>query len=183
MSRHFLRDLFHSRWDRHLLKSRLKALIDEKCRHRLSMHGALVLASGVGTLIVGKSGAGKTTCAVDLARRGHKWIADDIVVIERKGGLLVGSGHPRIRGLLALDGRILDAQGFLGADAVREDASIAMMIELGAAFPESGMAGRGRRILGRSVPCWRLPATITRSGAVAAVEALAQNLRNAGEGM
>jgi len=179
----FFQDLFRSRGDLHFLKSRLKALIDERCHRRLSMHGTLVRAAGVGTLITGESGTGKTTCAVDLARRGHKWIADDIVVIEKKGRLLVGSGHPRIRRLLELDGEILDARGFLGTKAVCKDTAIDMVIELGGA-PSAGpeRIACGCRILGRAVPCWRLPATLTRSGTVAAVETLAEQ-QGFGEGM
>ncbi len=177
------RDLYRSRGDVHFLKSRLKAVINERCYHRLSMHGALVQTAGVGTLITGESGTGKTTCAVDLTRRGHKWIADDIVVIEKKGRLLVGSGHPRTRRLLELDGKILDARDFLGAKAVHEDTAIDMVIELGGA-PSAGpeRVACGYRILGRPIPYWRLSATLTRRGTVAAVETLAER-QGFGEGM
>jgi len=180
----FFRDLFRSRGDLHFLKSRLKAASNERCHRRMSVHASLVRISGIGTLIAGESGAGKTTCAVDLARKGHKWIADDIVVVEEKNGLLVGSGHPRTRRLLALDGKIVPARSLLGIEAVGDDAPIDMVIELGGA-PSAGpeRVARGCRILGRSLPCWRLPVTLTRSGVVAAVESLAKQLRNSGERM
>lgn len=86
---------------------------------RVMVHGVLVAASGIGVLITGDSGVGKTACGLEVVARGGFWIADDAVVLEERGGLLYGRGHERTRDMIAVRGRgILDARSLLGASAL-----------------------------------------------------------------
>jgi HPr kinase/phosphorylase len=68
-------------------------------------HGALVDVQGVGVLLLGPSGIGKSECALELVRRGHRLAADDVVVLDRDGeGRLVGSAPESIRHHMELRG-------------------------------------------------------------------------------
>ena len=63
-----------------------------------SLHGVLVDVSGIGVLLLGESGTGKSECALDLVTRGHRLVADDVVEIWREGPLgVIGRGPARIR--------------------------------------------------------------------------------------
>ena len=87
-------------YDEFLLESRLSRLLREKIENSISMHGAFVSVSGLGVIFVGDSGAGKTECALELVERGHRWIADDAVEIERRGDLLYGRSHELVKCLI-----------------------------------------------------------------------------------
>ena len=172
---------FRSRWDPYLLKSRLAALIEEKCRHRISMHAALVRMRGIGILLLGDSGVGKTTCSVTLARRGHRWIADDAVIIEKKGDVLIGSSHPKVRNLMVIEGKLLDARTVLGVEAICADSDIALAVELVNPADRCPRTAPGdRRILGISIPCRRLTVKAGRQETAARVEALANFFQRSG---
>lgn len=83
-----------------LLESRLRGLLREKINRVCFVHGVLLNLFGRGVLIAGDSGIGKTALGVELARRGHLWVADDIIEIERKGRRLHARGHRRLRNLV-----------------------------------------------------------------------------------
>lgn len=80
------------------LESRLKAVIAEKLKKRITVHGVAVELERCGILITGASGTGKTTAALQAAFAGASWIADDVVVVsKKKDGNLYLSGHRKIR--------------------------------------------------------------------------------------
>ncbi|HEY3346558.1 MAG TPA: DRTGG domain-containing protein, partial [Nitrospirota bacterium] len=82
----------------------LKA-IDERASGDIHVHGVLVDIMGVGVLILGASGIGKSECAIELVVRGHRLVADDIVVVKKlSDGRLVGSGAEMIRYLVEVRG-------------------------------------------------------------------------------
>lgn len=82
----------------HLLKSRIKALLQEKLRNRITIHGVALEVEGRGILITGASGIGKTTTALRAVSKDCLWVADDLAVIKKKQtGELVISGHPKIK--------------------------------------------------------------------------------------
>lgn len=83
----------------------LTGYLQERLAPRVTIHGVLVEMHGLGVLITGESGIGKSECALDLVARGHRLVSDDAVTITRSGGRLVGSSpeltfeHLEIRGL------------------------------------------------------------------------------------
>lgn len=98
---------------------------------RTSMHGVLVDVGGVGILVTGASGIGKSECALELVRRGHRLVADDVVEIRRRGSDLVGQASALIRGLLEIRGLgILDVAELYGATATRDHKRIELHVEL-----------------------------------------------------
>jgi len=106
--------------------------LQEALTQSTSLHGVLVDVLGVGVLILGKSGIGKSECALDLVMRGHRLVADDIVNIKRKpGGPIYGSGseiighHMEIRGL-----GIINVQDLFGISAVRQRKKVELVAVL-----------------------------------------------------
>jgi HPr kinase/phosphorylase len=82
----------------HLLKSRIQALLQEKLRNRITIHGVALEVEGRGILITGASGIGKTTTALRAVSKDCLWVADDLAVIKKKQtGELVISGHTKIK--------------------------------------------------------------------------------------
>src|SRR6185295_6343166 len=69
----------------------LSAFLDERLALRMHLHSVLLDVFGLGVLIVGESGIGKSECALDLIDRGHRLVADDVVEIKRMADALMGS--------------------------------------------------------------------------------------------
>jgi HPr kinase/phosphorylase len=110
----------------------LHALLDEKLAPSTSLHGVLVDVFGIGLLLLGKSGIGKSECAVELVLRGHRLVADDVVKCEwRPPGMVFGSAadmlrhHVEVRGL-----GVLNIKDLFGVTAVRERKRIDIIVQL-----------------------------------------------------
>ena len=157
--------VFTSCYDASLLKSRLIGLIREKGGRQIMFHGVLIRLLGLGILITGDSGIGKTACSLELVNRGSNWIADDAVLLERRGDVLYGRGHHRTRTLIAVRGRgILYVHDLVRAEAIREETRVNVIIRF---VRESDKEGTARvdeeessilEIMGIPVPCRRLEA-------------------------
>jgi len=155
--------VFTSMYDEFLLESRLSGLLREKLENSISMHGTLVSVSGLGVLFVGDSGTGKTECSLKLAERGHRWIADDAVEIERRGDLLYGRSHELTKSLINIKNRgVVKARELLCAKAVLDDSVINFMVELKTMDHNGRQEGIYRAeklldIMGVKLPCMELP--------------------------
>ncbi|HEX7534294.1 MAG TPA: HPr kinase/phosphatase C-terminal domain-containing protein, partial [Syntrophales bacterium] len=74
---------------------------------------------------------GKTECSLKMAERGHRWIADDAVEIERRGDMLYGRSHELTKGLINIKHRgIVEAKELLSAQAILDDSIINLIVEL-----------------------------------------------------
>ncbi len=111
---------------------RVSKFLEWKLAPTTSIHGVLIDVFGVGVLILGKSGIGKSECALDLILRGHRLVADDMVFIQKRGtSSLLGSGfeviqhHMEIRGL-----GIINIRSLFGVEAIRERKKIELVVEL-----------------------------------------------------
>ena len=112
--------------------SRMHGYICSKLSPRESIHGVLLDINGMGTLIIGKSGIGKSETALELVKRGHQLVADDRVEIyEKEVGVLIGEAPELIAQYLEVRGvGIVNVMHMFGAGAYRENKKIKLVIEL-----------------------------------------------------
>jgi HPr kinase/phosphorylase len=105
--------------------------MNDRLAPETTMHGVLMDVLGIGVLMVGKSGIGKSETALDLVVRGHRLVADDVIRIRRQGAGVVGrsagllSHHMEIRGL-----GIINIKDLFGISAIREAKKIELVMEL-----------------------------------------------------
>src|ERR1700737_2698095 len=104
----------------------VEQFLQEALTASTSVHGVLIDVIGVGVLILGKSGIGKSELALDLVTRGHRLVADDIVDLKRRqGGSEIIKHHMEIRGI-----GIINIKDLFGVSAVRERKKVEMVVEL-----------------------------------------------------
>ncbi|WHX99946.1 HPr(Ser) kinase/phosphatase [Neobacillus sp. DY30] len=112
--------------------SRLTNFLESKLAPTTAVHGVLVDIYGIGVLITGKSGVGKSETALELVKRGHRLVADDCVEIRQEDqDTLVGTSPDLIEHLLEIRGLgIINVMTLFGAGAVRSNKRITMVINL-----------------------------------------------------
>ena len=146
-----------------------------------SLHGVLVDVSGIGVLLLGESGTGKSECALDLVTRGHRLVADDVVEVWREGAQgIVGRGPARIRHHMEIRGLgIISVRDLFGIAAVRDRKRIELVVHLEAWRPDQeyerlGLVERTHPLLGVEIPMLRIPVSMGRNVAIL-VEVAARN--------
>jgi HPr kinase/phosphorylase len=110
----------------------LHAVLDDRLAPQTQLHGVLADVYGVGVLLLGKSGIGKSECALELVMRGHRLVADDIVRCDwRPPGLVFGQPAELLRHHLEIRGLgVLDIRELFGVTAVRERKRIDLVVHL-----------------------------------------------------
>ncbi|WP_147804358.1 HPr(Ser) kinase/phosphatase [Alkalicoccus halolimnae] len=114
------------------MSSKLTTYLESKLAPMTALHGVLIDIYGIGVMITGSSGVGKSETALDLVRRGHRLVADDSVEIrQEQDGVLVGRSPELIRHLLEIRGLgIINVMTLFGAGAVRNEKRIGLAIDL-----------------------------------------------------
>ncbi|HZK00140.1 MAG TPA: HPr(Ser) kinase/phosphatase [Tissierellaceae bacterium] len=113
------------------LFNKIISYVDLQLSLETRMHGVLVEVYGVGILIIGKSGVGKSETALDLVIRGHRLVSDDTVIIKRIDDMLQGKSPELTRHFMEIRGLgILDIERLYGVGSVKNDEFIEMVIEL-----------------------------------------------------
>lgn len=150
---------------------------------RISEHGVLVEVYGEGVLILGESGVGKSETALELVKRGHRLIADDIVEIRRvSDSTLLGSAPENIRHFIEIRGiGILDVKNLYGMGSVKIQENINLVIKLELwdkqkVYDRLGLEDQFTDILGITVPSLVIPVRPGRNLAII-VEVAAMNHR------
>lgn len=163
--------------------SNMTYFLGGKLAQRQSVHGVLVDIYGLGVLITGDSGVGKSETALELVRRGHRLVADDRVdVYQQDEERLVGEAPAILQHLMEIRGvGIIDVMNLYGAGAVRSHATIAMNLHLETWTPEAkfdrlGNAGDVLSIFGVDIPRFAVPVRTGRNLAII-IEAAAMNFR------
>jgi HPr kinase/phosphorylase len=158
----------------------LSVFLEERLATRLHIHGVLLDVFGLGVLILGESGIGKSECALDLIDRGHRLVADDVVEVKRMGDVLVGASpdltryHMELRGL-----GILNIKDLYGVSSIRLSKRLELVVQLerweaGKEYDRLGLRDESFLVLGVDVPLARMPVAPGRNIALL-VEVAARN--------
>ena len=163
--------------------SRLTNYLESKLAPTTAVHGVLVDIYGVGVLITGKSGVGKSETALELVKRGHRLVADDCVEIRQEDqDMLVGNAPDLIEHLLEIRGLgIINVMTLFGAGAVRSHKRITMIINLelwekNKQYDRLGLEEETQKIIDTEIPCLTVPVRPGRNLAVI-IEVAAMNYR------
>ncbi len=163
--------------------SDLNRFLKSELAPRTSIHGVLVDVYGEGVLIIGESGIGKSETALELIRRGHRLVADDVVEVKRvSDDTIIGSSPDIIRHFIELRGiGIVDCKMLFGVQSVKDENEINMVIQLqewevDTEFDRLGLIDEHMDILGVDVPSHTLPIRPGRNLAII-VESAAINYR------
>ncbi len=141
------------------------SFLDDQFSLYQQYHGSMVDVYGVGVLLTGKSGLGKSEIALDLVERGHGLVADDVVIIQRKGDSMILNARRNniidhfmeIRGL-----GVVDVKANFGIRAIRDVKEVQVVVELfewdqEIAYERLGLDTKSIKILGVEVPLVELP--------------------------
>ena len=161
----------------------LIAYLRDKLAPRETRHGVLVNVFGTGMMITGNSGVGKSEAALELVKRGHQLVADDVVDIRRVNeNRLIGESPELVRHFMEIrGGGIIDISMMYGVGAIMRSKSIDMVVHLemwqaDKEYDRLGMTDNYIDILGVQVPSLLLPIHPGRNLAVV-LEVAARNLR------
>ncbi|WP_125760642.1 HPr(Ser) kinase/phosphatase [Companilactobacillus hulinensis] len=165
------------------LSSMVTEFLDQRLAPRESIHGVLVDVYGIGILLTGHSGIGKSETALELVKRGHRLIADDRVdVYQQDEKTVVGEAPKILNHLLEIRGiGIIDVMNLFGAGAVRSEADIQLIINLEDWSPDKNYDRIGsmedkRVIFDVDVPQITIPVKVGRNISII-IEVAAMNFR------
>ncbi len=154
---------------RRLLSEILKGLLGPE----VHVQGVLLRVLGVGVLILGKSGIGKSECALDLISRGHALVADDLVALRVDvHGRVLGTSPELIRHHMEVRGLgIINIQELFGPEAVESESPVELVVELlewqqFQALDRTGLTQRSYTLLDTDVPMLRIPVSLNRNVAI-----------------
>lgn len=162
--------------------SEISDYITSVLSEEITLHGVLVDVSGMGVLLTGVSGIGKSEVALELVHRGHRLVADDSVIIKKSGGILIGRAPDMIRHMLEIRGvGIINVERMFGSVAVRVNKSVDAVFELvnwetGKTYERIGSETLTEEILGVSLPKLEIPVKAGRNLFVV-IEAAVASLR------
>ena len=144
--------------------NRLKPFLEEVFSAQTAIHGSLADVYGVGLLLMGRSGIGKSECVLDLVERGHRLVADDVVLVRRLGhDVLIGRGHEHQHHFMEIRGiGLIDIAALFGIRAVRQQKRIEVVVQLEdwdstAAYERTGLEGAETEILEVKLPKVMVP--------------------------
>jgi len=111
--------------------SQVTVRIEEAHAPETSMHGTLIDVYGVGALLLGNSGVGKSECALELVERRHRLVADDVVEIRLENRILMGHSNETLRHRMEIRGLgIIDIKSIFGVGAVRSRKRVTLAVTL-----------------------------------------------------
>ncbi len=160
---------------------KLTAILEDRLAAREIIHGVLLDILGLGVLIVGESGIGKSECALDLVVRGHRLVADDTVEVRRRAeSIVIGAcpeltrHHMEVRGL-----GLINIRDLFGVASTRTSKRVELVVQLDRWDPDReydrlGLDDATYQLIGLKVPLIRMPVAPGRNLAIL-VEVAARN--------
>ena len=138
-----------------------------------TIHGVLVDVYGEGVLIMGESGIGKSEAALELIKRGHRLVSDDVVIVKKVSDeTLIGTSPDMTKHLIELRGiGVIDVKALFGVESILDTANIDMVIQLeewdrGKDYDRLGLTDHHIDILGNQVISYNIPVRPGRNVAV-----------------
>jgi HPr kinase/phosphorylase len=138
--------------------------LDDQFSPQIVLHGSFVDVYGIGVLLIGRSGIGKSEIALDLVERGHRLVADDVVNVTRKGeGILMGAGTDLVKHFMEIRGLgLIDVRSMFGIRAIRFQKRVEIVVELeewkpGQEYTRTGLDDDVINVLDVEIPHVRLP--------------------------
>jgi HPr kinase/phosphorylase len=142
----------------------LADFLDDQFSPQIVVHGSLVDVYGAGVLLTGPSGIGKSEIALDLIERGHRLVADDVVMVTRKGeGILMGAGTDLVKHFMEIRGLgLIDVRSMFGIRAIRYQKRVEIVVELEEWKPDqdytrTGLDEISMTLLDVEIPLVKLP--------------------------
>lgn len=166
---------------------RLSAYLEERLAERVALHAVLLDIFGLGVLVTGESGIGKSECALELIDRGHRLVADDMVEVLRVGEALFGSSPDLTRDHMELRGLgVVNVKDLYGVSSIRQRQRLELVVSLerwepGREYDRLGLSEEPYETLGLPLPLVRMPVAPGRNIALL-VEVAARNQLLKGRG-
>jgi HPr kinase/phosphorylase len=142
----------------------LSDFLDDQFSPQTAVHGSFIDVYGIGVLLTGRSGIGKSEVALDLIERGHRLVADDVVMVTRKGeGILMGSGSDVVKHFMEIRGLgLVDIRSIFGIRSIRFQKRVEIIVELeewqkDADYTRTGLDHQHVPVMGVETPYIRLP--------------------------
>lgn len=178
---HYDKSFFRSALPTTTLITRMNTTLEQLLAEEKTIHGVLVEIFGSGVLILGESAVGKSETALDLIIRGHRLVADDVVIIKKMSAGLLGTSPENIRHFMEIRGLgILDIGRLYGLGSVKSEEYIDLVIELKLwhedEYDRLGLDEDKMEILGREVPRVTIPVKTGRNLAMI-IEVATRNQR------
>lgn len=158
----------------------IRDFLEDQFAVQTIVHGSMVDVYGIGILIAGKSGIGKSEVALDLVERGHRLVADDVVILTKKSNVLMASATEMNKHFMEIRGLgIIDIMSMFGIRAIRYQKRLEVVLEL-SLWDESkdiertGLNQDHVNLLGVDIPMIHLPITPGKNITVIA-EVIAMN--------
>lgn len=158
----------------------LSAFLDQRLALRTLLHAVLLDVFGLGVLIIGQSGIGKSECALELVDRGHRLVADDVVELMRTADALVGSSPDLTRNHMEIRGvGVLNIKDLYGVSSIGTSKRVELVVglerwETGREYDRLGLRDERHAVLGLEIPLIRMPVAPGRNIALL-VEVAARN--------
>jgi HPr kinase/phosphorylase len=144
----------------------LRAFLEDQFAPQCSVHGSLVDVYGIGLLLIGKPGIGKSEVALDLVERGHRLVADDVIIATRRDEqILMGSGTDLVQHFMEVRGLgLVDIRSMFGIRAIRFQKRIEVVVNMQLWDPDREytrihMVEDTHEILGVDLPMVQVPIT------------------------
>ncbi len=144
----------------------LRDFLNDQFAPQVTVHGSLVDVYGIGMMLMGKAGIGKSEVALDLVERGHRLVADDVVIVTKKEEqLLMGSGTDLVQHFMEVRGLgLVDIRAMFGIRAIRFQKRVEVLVSMqlwdaDEEYTRLGMIEDTYEILGVDLPMVKLPIT------------------------
>ncbi|MDG5766486.1 HPr(Ser) kinase/phosphatase [Balneolales bacterium ANBcel1] len=172
--------VFHTSMETTRFMFLVRDFLEDQFADQTMVHGSMVDVYGVGIMITGKSGIGKSEVALDLVERGHRVVSDDVIILTKKSNILIASPTEINKHFMEIRGLgIVDVLSMFGIRSIRYQKRVEVILELSLwddsrHIDRTGLNRQSTEVLGVNIPTINLPITPGKNITVIA-EVIAMN--------